>query len=59
MLKASLMKAGVKVTHKIYDGVTHEFFGMAAVVAKAKDAQKMAGMQLKQSLHPPGSQFAK
>lgn len=54
MLKASLMKAGVKVTHKVYDGVTHEFFGMAAVVDKAKDAQTLAGAQLKQSLHLPG-----
>ncbi len=54
MLKASLMKAGVKVTHKIYDGVTHEFFGMAAVVDKAKDAQTLAGAQWKQSLHLPG-----
>ena len=51
MLEAALKNAGVKVTHKIYDGVTHEFFGMAAVVAKAKDAQKFAGEQLKQSLN--------
>ena len=51
MLAVSLKKAGVKVTHKIYDGVTHEFFGMAAVVAKAKDAQKLAGEQLSQSLN--------
>lgn len=50
MLEAALKNAGVKVTHKIYDGVTHEFFGMGAVVAKAKDAQKLAGEQLKQSL---------
>ena len=50
MLEASLKKAGVKVKHQIYDGVTHEFFGMAAVVKKAKDAQKLAGEQLKQSL---------
>jgi acetyl esterase len=50
LLEASLKKAGVKVEHKIYDGVTHEFFGMAAVVAKAKDAQNFAGEQLKQSL---------
>lgn len=59
MLEESLMKAGVKVTHKIYDGVTHEFFGMAAVVAKAKDAQKLVGTQLQQSLHAPGSLPAK
>lgn len=50
MLKASLEKAGVKVMHTIYEGVTHEFFGMAAVVPKAKDAQKLAGTQLKESL---------
>jgi len=50
MLKASLEKAGVKVMHTIYEGVTHEFFGMAAVVPKAKDAQKLAGAQLKESV---------
>lgn len=49
MLEASLRKAGVEVMHKTYDGVTHEFFGMAAVVAKAKDAQKLAGERLKGS----------
>jgi acetyl esterase len=51
MLSASLKKAGVKVEHKIYDGVTHEFFGMAAVVAKAKQAQEFAGTQLKKSFN--------
>ena len=50
MLEASLKKAGVKVTHKIYEGVTHEFFGMAAVVGKAKQAQALAGQELKKSL---------
>ncbi|MEO7335653.1 MAG: alpha/beta hydrolase, partial [Caldimonas sp.] len=50
MLAASLKKAGVKVEHKIYDGVTHEFFGMAAVVAKAKQAQAFAGQQLSKAL---------
>ncbi|MDP9197587.1 MAG: alpha/beta hydrolase [Pseudomonadota bacterium] len=50
MLKASLEKAGVKVMHTTYEGVTHEFFGMAAVVAKAKDAQRLAGTQSKESL---------
>ena len=49
MLAASLKKAGVKVEHKVFDGVTHEFFGMAAVVAKAKEAQAFAGEQLKKS----------
>lgn len=49
-LEAALRKAGVKVEHKLYEGVTHEFFGMAAVVAKAREAQALAGARLKQSL---------
>ncbi len=47
LLAASLKKAGVKVEHKVYSGTTHEFFGMAAVVADAKDAQMLAGQRLK------------
>ncbi|GAC1311131.1 MAG: alpha/beta hydrolase [Steroidobacteraceae bacterium] len=47
MLEAALKKAGVKVERKVYDGVTHEFFGMAAVVESAKDAQAFAGAQLR------------
>ena len=50
MLAAALTKAGVTVDHRIYEGVTHEFFGMAAVVAKARDAQAHAGQELKKSL---------
>lgn len=46
MLATSLKKAGVKVEHKIYPGTTHEFFGMAAVVPSAKDAQALAGKRL-------------
>jgi acetyl esterase len=49
MLASALQKAGVKVQHKVYPGVTHEFFGMAAVVADAKDAQALAGKNLKQA----------
>ena len=49
LLAAALKKAGVKTEHKVYDGVTHEFFGMAAVVAKAKQAQAFAGQQLKKA----------
>jgi acetyl esterase len=33
----------------LYEGVTHEFFGMAAVVGKAKDAQEYAAQRLKDS----------
>ncbi len=54
LLAAALKKAGVKTEHKIYDGVTHEFFGMAAVVAKAKQAQAFAGQQLKKAFASAG-----
>ncbi len=50
LLAASLKKAGVKVEHKLYSGVTHEFFGMAAVVGKAKAAQQFGGGRLEQAL---------
>ena len=49
-LADALKKAGVKVDHKIYDGVTHEFFGMAAVVGNAKSAQEKSGDDLKKLL---------
>lgn len=49
MLAAALKKAGGKVEHKVYSGVTHEFFGMAAVVADAHDAQQLAGRRLRQA----------
>lgn len=42
-----LTEAGVKVNLKIYDGVTHEFFGMGAVVDKAKEAMGVVAMDLK------------
>ena len=38
-LAEKLKVAGVKVDAKTYKGMTHEFFGMGAVVAKAKDAE--------------------
>jgi acetyl esterase len=47
LLEQSLTQAGVKVDHKVYKGVTHEFFGTAAVVGDAKKAQGFAGDQLK------------
>ena len=46
---AALKKAGVAVNHVNYDGVAHEFFGMGAVIDKAKAAQKVAGDDLKKS----------
>jgi acetyl esterase/lipase len=47
MLTEKLKAAGVQVTHKVYEGVTHEFFGMDAVVQKAGEAQDFAVAQLK------------
>jgi acetyl esterase/lipase len=48
-LAKKLKSAGVPVTYRNYDGVTHEFFGMAAAVADAKDAQALAARQLQQA----------
>lgn len=47
MLADKLKEAGVSVNYKNYDGVTHEFFGMALVVPEAKDAQGVAASDLK------------
>lgn len=47
MLAEKLKAAGVDVTTKTYEGVTHEFFGMGAVVDDAKSAEKYAGGRLK------------
>lgn len=49
MLEAALKKAGVQVERRNYEGVTHEFFGMAAVVKDAQDAQSYAGQRLRKA----------
>lgn len=49
MLADKLKAAGVTVDTKNYDGVTHEFFGMAAIVPEAKDAQRYAAEELKKA----------
>lgn len=49
LLKDKLEAAGVSVDYKMYNGVTHEFFGMAAIVGNAKDAQEMASRNLKKA----------
>ena len=48
-LADNLQKAGVKVDYKLYDGTTHEFFGMAAVVPQAKEAEQFAAANLKKA----------
>ncbi|RYG10923.1 MAG: steryl acetyl hydrolase [Chitinophagaceae bacterium] len=40
---------GVNVDYREYPGVTHEFFGMGAVVKKAKDAEDFASANLKKA----------
>jgi acetyl esterase len=45
-LEDALKAAGVPVERRNYDGVAHEFFGAAAVLAKAREAQRFAGDRL-------------
>lgn len=42
LLRDKLKDAGVDVSYELYKGVTHEFFGMHAVVPEARKAQKYA-----------------
>ena len=46
---AKLRKAGVSVQTHLYPGMTHEFFGMGAVVSAAKQAEKVAANALRKS----------
>jgi acetyl esterase len=39
----------VTVSYKEYKGVAHEFFGMGAVVPKAKEAEQFAADALKKA----------
>jgi acetyl esterase/lipase len=47
LLAQNLEKAGVSTTYKLYSGVTHEFFGMAAVLPEAVQAQALVAGELK------------
>lgn len=51
-----LKEAGADVTVKEYPGVTHEFFGMGAVVDKAKEAEDFAAAQLKKAFGAEASE---
>jgi len=42
LLAEKLRAAGVKTTHELYKGVTHEFFGMDAVVGRKAHPRKTA-----------------
>jgi acetyl esterase len=48
-LAKKMKKQGVAVRYKNYDGVTHEFFGMAPVLRDARSAQEFASARLKSS----------
>lgn len=48
-LSQALQAQGVKVNYKMYPGVTHEFFGMGAVVDKAKEAEDLVNNDLKKA----------
>ncbi len=45
-LRDKLQSQGVQVTYKLFEGVTHEFFGMYAIVPQAEEAQQLAAKQL-------------
>jgi acetyl esterase/lipase len=46
-MEDALRAAGVDVERRDYEGVTHEFFGMGAVVAKAREAVEFAADRLR------------
>jgi acetyl esterase len=48
-LAEKLKSAGVAVEHRNYRGATHEFFGMAAVVEVARDAQTFVSLAQRQA----------
>ena len=54
MLADKLKAAGVKTVYENYEGVTHEFFGMGAVVAQAEAAEGLAGRNLKDAFASAG-----
>ncbi|MDO9375903.1 MAG: alpha/beta hydrolase fold domain-containing protein, partial [Ferruginibacter sp.] len=47
LLADKLKDAKVETDYQLYNGVTHEFFGMAAVVPQAKEAMGLAVSKLK------------
>lgn len=49
-LAERLRDAGVEMDAKNYDGVSHEFFGMGAVVEEAKEAEQQAASGLSKGL---------
>lgn len=50
ILEVALRQANVNVTRTVYDGVTHEFFGMNTVLPEAREAQSVASAALRVAL---------
>ena len=48
-LAAKFKTDGVEVNTKMYEGVTHEFFGMSTLIPEAKKAQDFAAEELKKA----------
>jgi acetyl esterase/lipase len=49
-LQLNMQTAGSPVQRRIFDGVTHDFYGMGAVVPQARDAQGVASQVLTTAL---------
>jgi acetyl esterase/lipase len=52
-LADKLKAAGSDVAYENYDGVTHEFFGMAPLLDAARRAQDLAARELREALAAP------
>ncbi len=48
-LARRFQEAGVTAQQRTFAGVTHEFFGMSPVLARAREAQQMAASALQQA----------
>lgn len=55
-LAEKLKAAGVDVDYKNYNGVTHEFFGMGAVLKEAREATAFAANNLLKAFHKGSDQ---
>ncbi len=58
LLADKLQMAGVDVEHRKFDGVTHEFFGMGAVIDTAKQAVEYAAGRISQSMQRAGARIS-
>jgi acetyl esterase len=54
-LAQALRRAGAEVRHQGYDGVTHEFFGMAPYVSDAVTAQEFVAGRLREAFTRPAT----